>query len=191
MRSIPRHLAGIGAVLALLLAVPATPANAETSGSCNASTSRRLLTIPILGSGDNRLWVDSPSPTRTLVCFDFPFLGIGSGVVVVDTSSSGTPPAITPGSNPADCGFEIVAPSDPVAFRLAIDVPKSMVCFSLADKTVTLKFSTGSVSGTPTLEVWHDGTFSWFDVVSCPVPYALSEVGAGSDDCMTTPGRVI
>ena len=191
MRKTLSRIGVVGATVALTtVMLPAGTASAFSSASCDPLTSKKLLTTPILESEDNRLWVDVQSPARALVCFDFPFLSVGSGVIVVDAASGGTLPSVTTGNDPSDCGFELVSPSDPVSFRIAVDVPTAAVCFTVGGETLTLAFSQGAV-GTPKIEVWRDGTFSWLDVAACPVEYVLWQVGGGPDTCMTTNTRML
>ena len=184
----------IGAGLMLTtLTLPVGTAAAATSDVCDPLTSKRLLTTAILETGYNRVWVDT-SPTQTAVCFEFPYQRIGSGVIVATAPTVGVPPRVTPGNDPAACGVEILSPSDPVEFRLAVelDTPtSSIVCFTIGGETLSLEFASGTLPSPPTLQIWRDGTDGWIDRLACGDDYVNYELDEGPQTCMLTNARIL
>jgi len=196
MRNVLSRVVAIGTGIALTtIMLPAGPASAESSDSCAGQY--RLLTTPILENDDNRLWVDNPSPTRTVVCFDFPFLddigAIGSGAIVADATASAVPPRVIPGDNPALCGEEVVHSLDPaVEFRVAFGFATSTVCFTIETETLSLTFDDGSITGTPpTIQIWRDGTFGVLDIAACPREWVAYVQAIGPADCMYANERIL
>lgn len=194
MRSVLTRVATVTAGVALAtLAIPAGTAAAATSTSCPAAGSTRLFTGGVLGSPDNRLWVYSPSTTQTIVCFDIPFGSIGGGAIVVNGATGFTPPTVTVGSNPATCTAEIVDIVDPVPFRLATGASGTTVCFTVNSSTTTLTFGLPSVTTLPSVQIWRDGTFGWFDVAAC-ASHLVAYAGGNTTPyftCVNTPARIV
>jgi hypothetical protein len=166
-----RTAAVLGGAALVALALPAGTAAAATSADCPAASSTRLLTGGVLGSPDNKLWLYSPSSTQTVLCYDFvtptSSVRIASGAVVIGAGIGATPPSVTTGSNAAACTFEVVDLADPVSFRIALGAVGTTVCFTVNDETTSVTLNGAGVSGTPSAEVWRDGTNSFLDFALC------------------------
>lgn len=189
-----RKILSGAAVLAIGMSLTSltAPASATTysSDSCSAATSWKLVTNELLGSDENRVWIESPTLTRRIVCFDLPFGNTGGGAIVVDATPGGTAPSVVPGNDPASCPFYAVNSTNPVLFRLGFNQATSTVCIVLEDKTLTLAFSAGSPSGLPQIEVWRDGRAAALDIAACPVDYTLQLLG-GPNTCIRSNSRII
>lgn len=164
------------------LTAPAS-ATSFSSDSCSAETSWKLVTNELLGSAENRVWIESPTLTRRIVCFDIPFGNTGGGAIVVDATPGGTAPSVVPGDNAGSCQFYAVNSTNPVVFRLGVNQATSTVCLVVEDKTLTLAFDAGSPSGLPQIEVWRDGRAAALDVAACNVEYVLQLIG-GPNTCL-------
>jgi hypothetical protein len=180
-----RSLAYVTAA-ALVTAMLPGPASAATTNDCTAETSTRILTSGL--DDADRVWIDRPSETRTLVCVRFQSLSAGGLVVVVD---DGGIPTVSLGGDPWRCPFLVFALVDPVGIRLAVDVAHPAVCLTVGNTTLTVGVdpATGALPG---VEVWRDGgpDWGWIDVAACPAEYALAVAFGGPTTCMESNERV-
>jgi hypothetical protein len=170
-----------------------SPAHATTysSTSCSATTSTRLVDNSLLGSGQNRVWVEAPTLTRRIVCFDIPFGNTGGGAIVVDAAPGQVPGPILPGDTATSCPFYTIDSANPVVLRLGVNQSTSTVCLVVADKTLTLTF-TGQTGGVPqNIQVWRDGKAATLDVAACPVSYTVLLVTGVNDGCISSNARII
>lgn len=192
-----RALAVAGGAALLAVSLPVGTAAAATSADCPAASSTRLLTGGVLGSDDNKLWLYSPSSTQTILCFDFVTptsrVRVASGAVVLGAGVGATPPSVTTGSNAAACTLELVDLADPVAFRIALGAVGTTVCFSLNGETTSVTLNGAGVSGTPSVQVWRDGTNSWLDFALCSIhlPAYLTGDTAPYWDCAYNSHRIV
>lgn len=155
-----------GAALAAV-GLPASPATAASSASCPEAASTRILTGSVVGY-NNKLWVYSPTPSQTIVCFDFYAATVlAAGALVVNTNAGLTPPAVTPGTDPAACTIEVVRILDPVPFRLALGASGMTACFTVNSTTTSVTLGLPGVTGVPSVELWSDASYSWVDFVLC------------------------
>ncbi len=194
MRPILSRVLAVSGGAALTFALlPAGTAAAASSASCPAASSTRLFTGALLGSGDNKLWVYSPTASQTIVCFDFyPTLALGGGAIVVDSGVALAPPTVTVGSDAAKCTTEVVRISDPVPFRLALGTAGNTVCFTVNSSTTTLTFGGPSVTSVPSVQVWKDATYSWLAIAACPVEYAQWTLAGGPfGPCLNSNTRIV
>jgi hypothetical protein len=195
MRKTLSRLAGVMTCAVLAALVPgAGPASAATSADCNPATSTKLLTGGVLGNTTDHLWVDYPTPTRTVVCFRFDSLSLGGFTVIADAASGATPPRVDLDDNPALCPNPVLNLTDPVALRLAVGIATNSVCLTVGTSTLTVQFTQGNISPStlPVFELWRDGgpDWGWIDVAACPVQYAEAVAFGGSTACMATNARV-
>lgn len=180
-------------VLGMATILPSGTASAvETSASCDPVRSEQLLTspMPIFGGADNRLWVDRPTTTTLLVCFDIPFERVGGGVIVVNATPGGSTPSVTHGHNPAVCNLTVLNPSEPAQIRLSFNVATATVCLTIEGSTLTLSFNQGSPAP-PTVEIWRDGQGDLIDILSCPVEWTLWQLNVQEPACFNEPGRLL
>jgi len=182
-----------GVVLAALL-VPIGAASAATSDDCDAATSTKLLTGGLFGNTTDHLWVDHPSSTRTVICFQFNSLSVGGLTVIADVASGATPPNVVVGDNPNLCPNVVATLSDPVTFRLAVALTTNAVCLTLGSSTLTVEVIPGNIDpgNLPVFEVWRDGgdNWGWIDVAACPLDWALAVAFGVPTSCMSTNDRV-
>lgn len=192
-----RAAAVLGGAALIAASLPAGTAAAATSADCPAESSTRLLTGGVLGSPDNKLWLYSPSSTQTVLCFDFVTptsdVRIASGAVVIGAGVGATPPSVTTGSNAAACTLELVDLADPVAFRIALGAVGTTVCFTLNDETTSVTLNGAGVSGTPSVQVWRDGTNSWLEFALCSRHLAAFYTGNENPywDCAYDNARIV
>jgi hypothetical protein len=195
MRKTLSRLGAIACGAALTAAVlPAGTASALTSGACPEASSTRLFTGGILGSGDNKLWLYSPTSTTTYVCFDFyPTAAAGGGVIVVDTGAGITPPSVVVGSDPSLCTTDVVDITDPVRLHVALGTSGTTVCFTLNSSTTTLTFGLPGVTALPSVQIWRDGTFGWLDLAACAQYLPEFELGNTTpyETCVNTNARIV
>lgn len=189
MRKALSRFGGVAAGAALTsLLLPAAPAAAETSVSCDPSTSQTILSpTTILGAEDNFVRMEEQGGRR-VICFQFTFLNIGAGAIVVAPVTGGTPVVVGADISPSNCPAEIFGNAD---FRIALDTSPATpaVCLRVGSLTKQIAFDASQLPGGPTFEVWRDGTFSEIDRDTCLLEY-LAYLSGGPDTCMTTPTRV-
>jgi hypothetical protein len=192
--AVSRVAAAMAGALVATALLPAGSASAATSGDCNPATSTRLLTGGLFGNTTDHLWVDHPTATRTVVCFQFESLFFGGLAVIVDVASGATLPDVNVGDDPGLCGDTIATLADPVALRLAVGLASSSVCLTLGTSTLSLQFVQGNIgpSNLPVFEVWRDGgaNWGWIDVAACPSEWAVAVVFDGPGDCMAQNERM-
>lgn len=193
MRNALSRIGGVAAGAALMaLLLPAGSASAATSASCNPATSTVIFApATILGYPNNYVYMEQQGANR-VICFHIPFMAIGGGAVVIGPASGGSPVVVDQDTVPSACpesqdifaqgGFRLSVNTNPATPTVCIALP------NLPAKKIGLDRS--QAPGTPTLEVWHDGTFSEIDVIACPLEY-LAWLSDGPDTCMTTPGRIL
>jgi hypothetical protein len=195
MRKALSRIAAVATCVVLsTLVVPAGTASAATSDDCNPATSTKLVTGGILGNTTDHLWVDYPTPTRVVVCFQFRSLFAGGLTVVADVASGATPPSVDLGDDPGDCTDPVLNLADPVTLRLNVELATNTVCLTVGSSTLTVRFSQGNISPStlPVFELWRDGgvNWGWIDAAACPVEYATAVAFGGPTTCMATNDRV-
>jgi hypothetical protein len=196
MRKALSHIAAIGAsaVIAAVL-LPAGTASAATSNDCDPVRSTKIVTGGLFGNTTDHLWVDHPTATRTVVCFQFTSLSLGGLTIVADTATGLTPPYLAVGSDPNLCPSPVLTLADPVPVRLAVSVPTNSVCLTVGTRTLTVQFTAGGIapSPVPVFELWRDGgpDWGWIDVAACPVEYIVAVTTGGPTTCMETNDRIL
>lgn len=163
-RALSRVAAVVAAAVSATIAMPAGPAAAASSATCPEASSIRLLTGDLVEYPDNKLWLYSPTPTQTIVCFDFSVLSLGGGAIVVNGVGL---PAVTVDDDPAFCHDEIVRLTDPVPLQLSIGTAGWTVCLTVNGSTTSITFGPPGVAAPPSVEIWRDGTFSLLDAAAC------------------------
>jgi hypothetical protein len=195
MRTALSRLAAVSACAVLATLVPAGSASAATSNDCDPVRSKKIVTGGVFGNTTDHLWVDSPTATRTVVCFQFNSLSLGGLTVVADAASGATLPSVGLGDNPGTCSAPVLTLADPIALRLAVEVTTSTVCLTVGASTLTVQFSPGNISPStlPALELWRDGgpDWGWIDVAACPVEYIVAVTTGGPTTCMETNDRIL
>lgn len=193
-RSLSRLAAVAAAAVLTTMSLPIGSAAAATSNDCNPSTSTKLLTGGLFGNTTDHLWVDYPSSTRTVVCFQFQSLSMGGFTVIFDAASGATLPSVDVDDQPGLCPNTVVTLQDPVPFRLAVGLAASAVCLTVNGSTVSVQFDQGNIgpSNLPVLEIWRDGgpAWGWIDVAACPAEWAIAVAFGGPTTCMSTNDRI-
>ena len=193
--------AAVTTCVALTMMMPAhAGATGVTSNDCSAATSTQLYNGGTGNITTDRIWVDQPTTTRTVVCIQLWSEKLGGLTIVADTSSGTAPNAdVNLQGDPATCPDRIGGTGNPVPTEIRTDVGNATVCVTVGPATIVVRFVPGTIgpSNVPSLEIWHDGANSagevgWFDVLACPDQYALVVAHASNDrTCMTRNSRLV
>ncbi|HWL35975.1 MAG TPA: hypothetical protein VNQ77_07255 [Frankiaceae bacterium] len=176
--------------------LPASTAVAATSDDCRATESTRLFTGGLNEQPDDRVWIDSQSSTRTVVCVRWTWVQVPLGglTIIADVASGGTLPDVDVDDDASLCPTVLATVADPVPVQISIGLAASAVCVKTGTTTMSIQFLEGNVgpSTLPVLEVWRDGGADWgyFDVAACPVEFALAVAIQEPTDCMETNDRL-
>lgn len=190
MRTTLSRIAGVTAGAALTaLVLPAAPAAAETSTSCDPATSQAIVTPRTIGGAPDNFVYLAEQGDRRIICFQFTFLDIGAGAIVVAPMTGGSPVDVGADTSLSACP---VVPYDDGTFKIALNTSPASpaVCLQVGDLHKQISFDANGIPGGPTFEVWRDGTFSEIDRDTCPVEYLEYLSDPSNDDCMTTPTRI-
>lgn len=180
----------IAAVVIAMLAFSPTPASAENWASCGPDSQNIIEPTNIDGSFPNGVIMDDGPGDSKIVCYSVAFARAGSGAIIVDPVSGGTPPGVIVGTDLGTC------PGDPLfsnsTLHLAVNLSTATVCFAIQGNPKTLSFTAGGGYQLPRIEVWRNGDFSALDVAACPVAYAQYQFGEGGTACMNGgPQRIL